>query len=526
MSDPSAVVHELDELLRPMEIALADAWWEVNTASTPDADRRRAEQELARRALLADPERYERVKAALHDSSEPIERRVLTVVANAMAANQVREELRTRLVALETSVESTFVNHRGTIDGREVSDNDIEVILTKSDDVAERRKAWEASKSVGAAVAADLLELVRTRNEIASELGAPNHYPLALQLDELDEARLFRTLDEVEQLTNEPFRAWKAELDGRLAERFGCTIDDLRPWHYDDPFFQEAPTASRPNLDEIFAGADLEALTTRSYQGIGLDIGPALEGSDLYARPGKSQHAFCIAIDRVRDVRVLCNNVANERWMSTMLHEFGHATYDLEVDPALPFLIRQYPHLLATEAIALLFGRLTNDAEWLARVAGVHEAEAKQLDAELRAAQAGFMVLFARWVLVVCHFERGLYADPDADHGTRWWDLVERFQLVHRPDDGPALATGWASKVHLATAPVYYQNYLYGELAASQIVAALRRDVGGLVDRPEAGAWLRERVFRPGGSKRWDQLIEDATGEPLTARHFADQFVT
>ena len=29
-----------------------------------------------------------------------------------------------------------------------------------------------------------------------------------------------------------------------------------------------------------------------------------------------------------------------------------------------------------------------------------------------------------------------------------------------------------------------------------------------------------ERVFAPGLSVRWDRLIEQATGEPLTAAHF------
>ena len=58
-----------------------------------------------------------------------------------------------------------------------------------------------------------------------------------------------------------------------------------------------------------------------------------LERSDLYARDGKSQHAFCIDIDHEGDVRVLCNVEPSERWMDTMLHEFGHAIYDRETDP-------------------------------------------------------------------------------------------------------------------------------------------------------------------------------------------------
>ena len=69
--------------------------------------------------------------------------------------------------------------------------------------------------------------------------------------------------------------------------------------------------------------------------------------------------------------------------------------------------------------------------------------------------------------------------------------------------------------------PVYYQNYLYGELFASQLETALADQAGGLVDRRDAGRFLADRVFAPGASRRWDRLVEAATGEPLSAAHLA-----
>jgi peptidyl-dipeptidase A len=122
------------------------------------------------------------------------------------------------------------------------------------------------------------------------------------------------------------------------------------------------------------------------------------------------------------------------------------------------------------------------------------------------------------------HFERGFYADPGADHSNRWWDLVERFQQIRRPDG--RTEPDWAAKIHIALAPVYYQNYLYGELVASQLQAMLRQRVGGIVDRAEAGAVLVNEFFAPGLSLRWDALIERATGEPLSARHLAAELRT
>ena len=93
-----------------------------------------------------------------------------------------------------------------------------------------------------------------------------------------------------------------------------------------------------------------------------------------------------------------------------------------------------------------------------------------------------------------------------------------RYQLVVPP--AGRRNPDWAAKIHIACAPVYYHTYLYGQIVASQLAATLRRECGGLVDRPEAGRLLSERVFAPGLSVRWDALLEQATGEPLTATYF------
>ena len=37
--------------------------------------------------------------------------------------------------------------------------------------------------------------------------------------------------------------------------------------------------------------------------------------------------------------------------------------------------------------------------------------------------------MFARWALVMLHFEKALYANPEQDLNKLWWDIVERYQL-------------------------------------------------------------------------------------------------
>ena len=176
-------------------------------------------------------------------------------------------------------------------------------------------------------------------------------------------------------------------------------------------------------------------------------------------------------------------------------------------------------HPLTTEGVAMLFGRLARDPEWLTKVAGVAAKEVDDLRPGLDEARRAALLTFARWVLVVTHFEQRFYADPEADLDSLWWELVERYQQVRRPDGRHA--PDWAAKIHLAVVPVYYQNYLYGELVASQLDATLEARAGGLVERDAAGQLLARDFFGPGASLRWDHLVEQATGSPLTAAHLA-----
>jgi peptidyl-dipeptidase A len=202
----------------------------------------------------------------------------------------------------------------------------------------------------------------------------------------------------------------------------------------------------------------------------------------------------------------------------TLLHELGHAVYDLGFADDLPWLLRD-THLVTTEATAILFGSLAGQRDWLVDVVGVEPAEATSLEAALRAARAADLLVFTRWVLVMTGFERELYANPEADLDGIWWDLVSRHQLL-TPPEGRA-APDWAAKIHIAIAPVYYHTYLYGSIVALQLQESLRRAAGGIVGRPEAGRVLREGLFSPGLSERWDRLVQQATGSRLTVDSLA-----
>jgi peptidyl-dipeptidase A len=510
-----SLVARVEETLRPLTVARNVAWWDANVEASDENQRRREETALAYSDALADRDLFAEIESAPRTDGDE---RQLELLRNLMLPHQIPDSLRSRIVELESSVEVRFSRHRGTLRGEEVDDNAIKQILRESDDVGERREAWEASKTVGAEVADDVRELARLRNEAARSLGFRDWFALSLEVDEMSEERLIQTLADADTATAEPFSRWKAELDAQLARRFGCDESELRPWHYADPFFQEPPPEGAVNLDPLFAGKDIVGLARRTFEGIGLEVEGIIQHSDLFPRTGKNQHAFCIDVDRAGDVRILANVVENHNWIEAMLHELGHGVYDLGFDDDLPWLLRS-THLVTTEASALLFGSLGAQRDWLETVLEIDGAEAEELDARLRRARAAELLVFTRWVLVMNAFERALYADPERDLDTVWWDLVRRYQLV-TPPDGRA-APDWAAKIHIAVAPVYYHTYLYGSIVASQLRAALGKETGGIVDRPEAGTLLRERLYAPGESVRWDRLVVRASGSPLSVEALA-----
>ncbi len=156
---------------------------------------------------------------------DPLLARQLTVLYNAYLANQIEPNLLQQIVELGTQIEKNFSTFRGSIDGKKVTDNEIKDILKDETDSAKREKAWLASKQVGAAVAADLVRLVKLRNEAARKLGFDNYHTMALATGEQDVKELDRIFADLYERTNKPFAKVKAELDQILAKKYGITPD-------------------------------------------------------------------------------------------------------------------------------------------------------------------------------------------------------------------------------------------------------------------------------------------------------------
>jgi peptidyl-dipeptidase A len=524
-------VQTHEQTIRPLEIAVAQAWWNANTTGKDEAFAAKVEAENKLNEALSNTSRFEELKK-IHQTNieDPLLARQINVLYRQYLEKQVDPELLKRISAKANEIEQAFNVFRARVGDRTYTDSEVRRVLQNSTDPNERRQVWEASKQVGSVVENSLRELVFLRHEAATKLGFDNFHAMQLELNEQKQDEVLKLFDELDELTREPFERAKTEIDRRLAERYKIAPDQLQPWHYHDPFFQEPPDVYGVSLDAPFENADILKICREFYSGIGLPIDDVIQRSDLYERPGKSPHAFCTDINREGDVRVLANIVPNHYWMGTMLHELGHAVYSSKNIPgSLPYVLRTEAHILTTEGVAMMFERFSTSSAWLKEF-GVAVQDPDAFDAAGARNRRDRLLIFSRWCQVMLRFEKELYRDPNQDLNKLWWDLVEKYLLLRRPEGRNA--PDYASKILVVSAPAYYHNYMMGQLFACQLHAAIAREVlnqsppsSAIYTRnPKVGEFMRAKVFGPGRSLTWNELTTFATGEPLSAKAFAAEF--
>lgn len=532
-AEADSLIKSFEAKVKPLFKEMGLAYWNASITGNEADYQKSLEAEMAVNKILADTAFFAQIKKVRESKqiTDTLILRQIERIYSSMITKQVDTNLTKQITELQNKIEQKFSTFRATIDGKKYTDNEIEEILRSSTDSKKLEKAWVSVKELGPVVAEDIKTLAKLRNQVAKSLGYNNYHEMSLLLNDQDPMEIEKLFDELDNLTHNAFVTLKNDMDDKLAKRYKVKKEDLMPWHYQNRFFQEAPAIYNVDLDGYYKDKDIVKLTQIFFESIGMDISDILSRSDLFEKEGKNQHAYCTDIDNEGDIRILCNVKPNNQWMGTMLHEFGHGVYDKYIDKNVPYLLREPAHTFTTEAIAMIMGRLSTNGTWMHAMGIIDEKEAEKVKTE------GFKMLrleqlvFSRWAQVMYRFEKGMYQNPDQDLNKFWWDLVEKYQMLKRPAERNM--PDWATKIHIATSPCYYHNYLLGELLASQLNAYIVKNIlksekyqtPNYVGNKEVGKYLIEKIFKPGRTYYWNDMIEKATGEKLTAKYYAAQFV-
>jgi peptidyl-dipeptidase A len=522
-----------DKIIAPLIKKMNLSYWDAVISGKEEDYKEYERLQLEIEKIFNNKENFNKINEFLKEEiNDEIIHRRLKLLYTSYLGSQGDINLIKEIINKSTKIEKEFNIFRPRIKNKEVSDNEITNILKTETDSEKLKIAWEASKKRAEIIEKELIELIKLRNKLAKSLGFDNYYSFSLEASEQTENEIAIIFNELVKLTDKSFRDAKKEIDIFLSKKYNVGVNELKPWHYQNLYFQEEPKIFNVNLDKFYS-KDILPIAIDFYKGIGFDIKDILKRSDLYEKPGKYPHACCISIDRERDVRTIQNIKNNEKWMDTLLHELGHAIYSKNYGEKsyeeLPFILRDSAHTFTTEAIALLFGRLSKNKSFIKRYCNISENEAEEISKELIKVLKFRELIFCRWCQVMFNFEKELYENPEQDLNKLWWDLVKKYQLIdfyrNKPD--------WASKIHLATSPVYYHNYLLGELLASQLNNYIGKNIIhtdsidnlDYLDNLKIGEYLKDKIFSIGKKYRWDKMIKQATGENLNPNYFVEQFV-
>ena len=528
------ILSSTESSIHPLYIQSSNAYWNGTISGDSDEFAKYSEANIAMSRIYSNSVVFENLKAIKErgNINDPLLKRQLDVVYNSFLSNQADSSLLEQIISKSTSLEQKYAEFRANFRGKPISDNQVESILQNSTENNELEEVWKAHKEIGTFVANDVLEIIKLRNKLAYSLGYDNFHTMSLELSGQNPEEISALFDELDSLTKDEFERLKREMDIAFSKRYGISENELMPWHFQGRYFQESPKLYPVDLDKFYKGKNLEKLTEEFYSGIGLNVSSIMKSSDLYEKPLKNQHAYCIDINANGDVRVLANISDNESWMGTMLHEFGHAVYALgHDDPSNPFFLRNAAHTFTTEAIAMIFGRLSRNPEWMRLSLGLTDIEKSEIEEDCYKSLKLQQLVFSRWVQVVYRFEKEMYSNPEQDLNALWWNLAEKYQMLKKPHNRDM--PDWATKIHIALYPCYYHNYQLGELLASQIHYYIVDNITKSGDyknecyigNPAIGKWMSDNIFKIGMKLEWNEMIEKATGEKLTAKYYAKQFV-
>src|SRR5450759_193864 len=125
--DKAMYLKELNEKLNALSYQCNIATWNLSTTGQDEYAAQAEYARLALRLFLADRQRFDTVNSMLAASDlEEFERRQLTVIHDMMVENQLDKETLQQLVSKQIALQGITTKFRGTIDGREVNNKQIE----------------------------------------------------------------------------------------------------------------------------------------------------------------------------------------------------------------------------------------------------------------------------------------------------------------------------------------------------------------------------------------------------------------
>lgn len=452
------------------------------------------------------------------------------------------------LIKSGTAQTEKMYGFKFTIDGKEVTPNDINEILAESKDLDERLKAWNASKEVGAKLKDGLVHLRELRNKVVQALGYDDYFSYMVSEYGMKREEMMELLQKFNKELYPLYRELHTYARYELAKKYGVKeVPDFIPAHWltnkwgQD--WNEMISVEGLNLDSALKQKDAEWIAKQGekfYVSIGFDSLPKTfwEKSSLYpvskdAGYKKNTHASAWHMDLDKDVRSLMSIEPNAEWYETVHHEYGHIYYYMTYSrPEIPFLEREGANRAYHEALGSMMGLAAMQKPFCVGLGLADSSAHVDMMKQLLKDAMNYVVFMPWGAGTMSLFEHDLYAknlSPD-QFNKRWWEIVKQYQGIVPPTERGEEFCDAATKTHINDDPAGYYDYALSFVLLFQVHDYIAKNIlhqdvhaTNYFGNKEVGKFIQE-IMAPGGTGDWRKLLKDKTGEDLSARAMLDYF--
>jgi len=552
--EAQAFIDAYSAKLKGLYYAAGEAEWALNTKivegdSTNAVAARTTKEALS--AFTGSTDNINRARAFLQNKQEllPLQVKQIEKILYAAANNpQTVSELVKARIKAETEQTEKLFGFDFKIDGKPVTTNAIDDILKKESNVAQRQKAWEASKEVGKVLKDGLENLQRLRNETVKALGYNDYFSYQVSDYGMSTEEMMELMKKLNRELRPLFRELHTYARYELAKRYGVKdVPDMIPAHWlPNRWGQDwntIVTAEGVDLDAALQQKTAEWLVQEGenfYVSLGFPKLPPVfwEKSSLYPLPPdatykKNNHASAWHMDLESDVRSLMSVEPNAEWYETVNHELGHIYYYMSyTNPEVPVILREGANRAYHEAMGSLMGLAAMQKPFIEQLQLI-AANGKSDDQKLLLKDALNYVVFIPFSAgVMSEFEHDLYKNnlPKDQYNKRWWELCEKYQGMTSPSPRGEEYCDAASKTHINDDAAQYYDYALSYVILFQLhdhiaTKILQQDVHATnyFGNQAIGDFLRD-IMRPGASRDWREVLREKTGEDLSARAMLKYF--
>ena len=533
--------------------ASSEAQWASNThiveGDSTNAVRTRAADE-ALNAFVGSTENINRIRTFLRASSviTPLQKRQFeTMLYNAGTGPQTVADIVKRRIAADAAQTEKLYGYRFTVNGKEVTPNQIDSVLRNSTNLADRRAFWESSKAIGPTLKPGIVNLRELRNGTVKALGYPDFFTYQVSDYGMTADEMLQLTDGMNRELRPLFRELHTFARYELAKKYNQPVPDLIPadwlpnrWGQD---WSSLVNVEGLNLDNAFKGKTSEWIVRQGenfYKSLGFNALPQTfwEKSSLYNLPAnspfkKNTHASAWHMDLENDVRSLMSVEPDADWYGTAHHELGHIYYYMSYsNPNVPLVLRGGANRAYHEGIGTLMQLASGQRRFLANRGLISPNVAPDSIQTLLKEALQYVVFMPFSTGTMTRFEYELYAKnlPPDRFNAKWWELARRYQGIVPPSArGEQFADG-LTKTHINDDPGQYYDYALSQALLFQLHNHIATNI--LHQNPhdtdyygnkQVGDFLKT-LMAPGASRPWRDVLKETTGQELNAQAMVQYF--